>query len=137
LTDPFGDAESREKESRPFAFLEVAEPQRQPDSEKHKEERDMNQGTIADGITAAATLCGELAALCAGRVPGVPYLIGLGFDELGNLIEALPPHTPDMEFHRNWARSSRELWDGDEGQVASYQLTQMQRRLGRQRAEWS
>jgi hypothetical protein len=70
-------------------------------------------------------------------VPAVPYLIGLGFEELLGLIEALPPDTADMEFYRNWARSSRQLWEGDQGRVAGYQLTQMRRRLGRLREEWA
>jgi hypothetical protein len=97
----------------------------------------MSQRTVASVITAAETLMGELAAMCAGGVPAVPYLIGLGFDELLDLIEALPPGTADMEFYRNWARSSRQLWEGDEGRVAGYQLTQMRRRLGRLREEWA
>jgi hypothetical protein len=92
---------------------------------------------IADVIVAAETLLKELAAACAGGVPAVPYLTGLGFDELLALTEALPPDTPDMEFYRNWARSSRQLWEGDEGRAASYQLTQMRRRLGRLKRAWS
>jgi hypothetical protein len=96
----------------------------------------MSQNTFASVVTAVETLVGELAAMCAGGVPAVPCLIGLGFGELVDLIEALPPDTPHMEFYRNWARSSRQLWEGDEGQAASYQLTQLQRKLTQLKEEW-
>jgi hypothetical protein len=95
----------------------------------------MNQRTIVDVITTTETLLGELAALCAGVAPVAPYLISLGFVDLLDLIEALPPDTPQMEFYRNWARSSRQMWEDGEGQVAGYQLTHMQRKLGQWRAE--
>jgi hypothetical protein len=104
--------------------------------EENRDEDDMSQKTVADVFRAAETLLGELAATCAGCVPGVPCLISRGFDELSRLIEALPPGTPGMEFYRNWARDSRRLWEGDEGQAAGYQLTQMRRKLGRLQEEW-
>jgi hypothetical protein len=97
----------------------------------------MSQKAIADVITIAETLLGELAAMCAEVAPAFPYLIGLGFAEVVELIEALPPDTPQMEFYRNWARSSRQLWEEDEAQAASYQLTHMQRKLARLRVEWA
>jgi hypothetical protein len=97
----------------------------------------MSQGTIANVISAAVAITGELAAACAGRVPAVPYLIGLGIDELSGLIEALPPGTQDMAFYRNWAESSRALWENGEGGASSYQLTQMQRKLDRLQGEWT
>jgi hypothetical protein len=96
----------------------------------------MSQKTLTDVITAAETLLGELAALCAGVAPA-PYLISLGFADLLELIEALPPDTPQMEFYRNWACSSRQLWEDDEGEAASYQLTHMQRKLSQWRQGWS
>jgi hypothetical protein len=91
----------------------------------------MNQGTIAGVIADAEMLAAELAELCAGNLLAVPYLIRLGFEDLLNLIEALPPDTSNMKFLRNWTRSSRELWEKEEGQAASYQLAQMRRKLGR------
>jgi hypothetical protein len=86
---------------------------------------------LTDVITATAQLAGELAAACSGGTPAVPQLLRLGFEELLNRIEALPPDTPNMEFSRNWARSSRDLWEDDEPLVASYQLTQISRKLSR------
>jgi hypothetical protein len=97
----------------------------------------MKLKTIADVIADLETLLGELAAMCAGAEPAVPYLIALGFNDLPTLIEALPPDASSLEFYRNWARSSRELWEGGQGRTASYQLTQMQRKLHSLKEAWS
>ena len=91
----------------------------------------MDQVIMTDVITATEALAAELAAACAGGTPAVPQLIRLGFEELLNRIEALPPDTPNMGFYRNWARSSRTLWEDGEGFLASYQLTQIGRKLER------
>jgi hypothetical protein len=115
------------KNPRPWSFQWWGL-QRERDFENPKED-DMMLKTIANVIADLDKVLGELAAMCAGGVPAVPYLIALGFDEIPDLIEALPPDTSNLEFYRNWARSSRELWEGGEGQAASYQLTQMQRKL--------
>jgi hypothetical protein len=97
----------------------------------------MSLKTLANLIANLEALFGDLATMCTDGVPAVPYLIALGFDESLDLIEALPPDTPNLEFYRNWARNSRELWEGGEGGAASYQLTQMQRKVHRLKDEWS
>src|SRR5262245_26460385 len=89
------------KESRPSPFPGVVESQRRDGVRRLlQEEGDMSMEIIVSMIAAAETLLGallgELAAICAGDVPAVPYLTGLEFDEMLGLIEALPPDTPDM-----------------------------------------